>query len=474
LFNAYFAAVAPFVGPKAHGITYLCKNKPVPLVENTPPAIYAPAPCNKARFALDFVFGLSLRCGYELYDDWAAFMVAPPPRLNYSNYNYNAECLFIHKKNTDYLHAPLVGRRDMAAFLRAPTPEVPFDPFLAIFQLLSRQEETSGKFPIDAHGRIEGRHLFAVSLPLCDMLAAHIGKRLSGIFPNWAPPATHCSFQPTYDVDMAWKYKNKPLLLQAGRFLHDLATLNTARLIERAKVSLGFKKDPFFLFAHLAAQHDSLKNAPGIAQPIFFVQVGDRGRFDKNTDFRNAAFRKMLRELGKKYEIGLHPSYASFLDIKKTTDEKRRLEDILDKAVLRSRQHYLRLRLPESYELLLEAGIRHDHSMGHADVLGFRAGTSRPFQWYDARRDAPSALWVHPFQAMDVTLKNYLNLNPKSASTELGKMIALTKQYGGTFSTIWHNSSFDPADWQGWEHLYWDIFQGFTDGTSSRHKQFPC
>jgi hypothetical protein len=55
---------------------------------------------------------------------------------------------------------------------------------------------------------------------------------------------------------------------------------------------------------------------------------------------------------------------------------------------------------------------------------------------------------------MDVTLKNYLKLSPEKALEEIFILIQNTKAVNGTFSTLWHNSSFDEKEWKGWREVY--------------------
>ena len=63
--------------------------------------------------------------------------------------------------------------------------------------------------------------------------------------------------------------------------------------------------------------------------------------------------------------------------------EKNRLEGITNMQTKRSRQHYLRFSLPETYQQLIDLEIEEDYSMGYASHVGFRASTCTPFYFYD-------------------------------------------------------------------------------------------
>lgn len=54
--------------------------------------------------------------------------------------------------------------------------------------------------------------------------------------------------------------------------------------------------------------------------------------------------------------------------------KKRRLEEVLGKKVVGYRNHYLRFRVPDTWELLSKAGFKYDTTFGYSDCAGFRNG----------------------------------------------------------------------------------------------------
>ena len=98
--------------------------------------------------------------------------------------------------------------------------------------------------------------------------------------------------------------------------------------------------------------------------------------------------------------------------------------------------------------------------MGYPDQVGFRAGTSQSFYWYDLENDLQTKLRIHPFCVMDVTLKQYLKLNPEQAFRQVQQILVQLKALRGQFTIIWHNSSFYGREgWVGWKKLYQDILK---------------
>ncbi|MEM8584396.1 MAG: hypothetical protein AAGF87_09020, partial [Bacteroidota bacterium] len=143
------------------------------------------------------------------------------------------------------------------------------------------------------------------------------------------------------------------------------------------------------------------------------------------------------------------------------TKEVQTFKSIIEQGPFSSRQHYLRLSLPETYRALIRAGLRSDYSMGYADMPGWRAGTHLPFPWYDLEKEKSTHLQIYPFAFMDVTLKNYQHL---SASDALQKMMFYRNQVdslGGPLYSLWHNSSFSEAHgWSGYGEIYERYLRG--------------
>ena len=131
------------------------------------------------------------------------------------------------------------------------------------------------------------------------------------------------------------------------------------------------------------------------------------------------------------------------------------LETATGKTVTRSRQHFIKFDLPESYRQLIAVGIRHDFSMGYAGVNGFRAGTSNAFLWYDLPAEVVSGLWVHPFAFMDATARFYNKSSIEETYREWERLYYSVLKVKGTFSVIWHNYILsDYREHKGWLALY--------------------
>ena len=159
--------------------------------------------------------------------------------------------------------------------------------------------------------------------------------------------------------------------------------------------------------------------------------------------------------MAKIASIGIHPSYRSNNSDHLLKTEISRVRKITGKPITKSRQHYLKLTIPVTYKKLVNLDINEDYSMGYADYTGFRAGICCPYTFYNLLKEEEMPLTVFPFQVMDATLKEYMNLNPKEANEKIENLIKKVRKVNGTFISLWHNHSLSEIDgWEGWQEVY--------------------
>jgi len=93
--------------------------------------------------------------------------------------------------------------------------------------------------------------------------------------------------------------------------------------------------------------------------------------------------------------------------------------------------------------------------MGYADAPGFRASICTPYFFYDLLDEKETLFKIFPFQVMDVTLRNYKNMDSLEALDKIGCLMQEAKNVGGTFISLWHNESLsDAGQWKGWRKVY--------------------
>ncbi len=342
---------------------------------------------------------------------------------------------------------------------QVPNSIFSFDLLATLFFHLSRYEEYL-PFKADAHDRFPASESWAyqnsfLQKPIVDLLVLELKKRLKKHFPQIIFKPQAFQFLPTYDIDMAWAYRHKGWKRNLGGYASDILKGQFISLKNRVSTHLGLQTDPFQKFDWL----DGLARKFNL-QPIYFFLLGDHGVYDKNNKVAIPAFQDLIKSIANLYKTGIHPSYQSTNEPAIIEKEKQRLANITQTTIHRSRQHYLKVHLPTTYQQLIAAGITEDYSMGYAMDIGFRAGTSLPFYWYDLSKETTTDLKIHPFQVMEVTLKEYLLLSPEAAKAKVNALINAIKAVDGTFCSLWHNSSFSELEgWKEWEEVYVDLLE---------------
>ena len=332
-----------------------------------------------------------------------------------------------------------------------------FDLFSAAFYMLSRYEEYL-PFEGDAHGRFRLRDsIFADSKPagiyprkpLVDLWLEHFLERLqqeaqkqaSGTaLPDFRQARPAFRFRPSYDLDLPWMLVHKRPLQALGGALRDLLRQGPGSLLRRYRIWRKPENDPAFTFPFLEKLHEKY----GL-QALYFAPTGPYGRYDKAPSHRHPAYRRLLRKLDRRGEVGLHPSYHSSEKPELLLREKQRLEKILNRPLTASRQHFLRFRFPQTPRALTAAGITRDYSLGFAEAPGFRSGTCHAYPWYDLEKEEKTELMLHPLPLMDVSLFQYLKLPPKKAASLSNSLMEETRKYGGEFVSLWHNNTLASA-----------------------------
>jgi hypothetical protein len=250
---------------------------------------------------------------------------------------------------------------------------------------------------------------------------------------------------PTFDIDNVYAYKLKEGTRKWMSISRDLLRFDKSRLRERRNVLKVGLKDPYDTYDYIF----SLINE-GYEVKLFWL-LGDYGTFDRNVHHENRYHRSLIHRFSERCKIGLHPSYQSNDSRSTLVKEKLRLEEIIDSEVENSRQHFLKINLPHTYEKLISCGFLNDYTMGFADTPGFRAGIARTYLWYNLKKDQITTLSVHPFTYMDGTLNEYMKLTVQEAIDTVDKLKSEVKRYGGDFISIWHNETIgDYGKWKGW------------------------
>lgn len=164
-------------------------------------------------------------------------------------------------------------------------------------------------------------------------------------------------------------------------------------------------------------------------------------------------------------EIGLHTGFYSFDDFRRIKEEKEKLEKASGIKVAGVRNHLYRFKLPQTWNLLSQAGFTYDSSFGYYDTIGFRNGICHPFKPYDLTNGRTIDLIEIPPCVVDVTLFSYMKCDAKEAWNYIRNLIDVVEALGGVMTIIWHNWTFSyPVSYAGlfgkeWTKLYEKILK---------------
>ncbi|HNV49923.1 MAG: polysaccharide deacetylase family protein [Bacteroidales bacterium] len=428
--------------------------------------IYTPKITKRVEYIFKLFFKQLLNIEYEITLKPEIFKQYNGVKINYSNQRFEDSLNFqpvdlLFKTGIDSQELKTIVYKGQKVFFPVydPKSNLPFDPFAAAFYLVSRYEEYL-PYKKDRFGRFDAPESFSfqqniLDKPLVNIWAYWIRNLLLEKFPDLKFRNRTFQFLPTYDIDSAYAYKNKGFVRIAANFARDLINGRLSDMKERFRVIIGKQADPFDTFDFqfsLQREYD--------LQPLYFILIANYGEYDKNLPVNNLKFQQLIKSLSDYAEVGIHPSFGSSTSYKLLTSEIERLSRILNREIVISRQHFLRLDFPITYRNLIQADITDDYTMGYASAPGFRAGICDAFNFYDLDMEVETSLRIHPFQVMDGTLRDYMQTDVDGAIEIIRKLIDEVKAVDGTFSSLWHNESLsNKKRWEGWRTLYVDMIR---------------
>lgn len=338
--------------------------------------------------------------------------------------------------------------------------DFPFDIFSAVFYFISRYEEYL-PHEKDKYGRYSHLNSLAyrekfLDVPLVDIWLFHFRKALVKKYPEIQLKKRSFSFLPTYDIDIAYSYSAKGRKRSLAGSLKALATLRFGALWRRFQVLQGKLKDPFDAYSWLDALHKSGKH-----KPVYFFLVADKNRkFDKNILPEEPLLQQLIKRTATNYQVGIHPGWNTYGDLEAIKSECETLKKLSGITAIHSRQHYIRMNLPETYHQLMDAGIKEDYSMGYGTINGFRASCSLPFYFYDLLQEKQFPLLVHPFCFMDANAYYQQKLSTEKTAELLNSYADILMKHQGVLTTIWHNQFLGTEKlFAGWREVYEQLFK---------------
>ena len=321
------------------------------------------------------------------------------------------------------------------------------------YWMLSRQEEV-GRTDLDEHGRFPATSSHAykygyLERPVVDEWLHILGQVIQRTWPGIELKQHSFSMKVSHDVDEPSRYgfRSVPGLVRAmagdvikrrdfkSAMLAPWIRMNTRTQLHRA--------DPANTFDWI--MDVSEKN--GLQSAFYFI-CGRADPHDADYQPEHTAIRHLMRRIHQRsHEIGLHPSYGTYLKpqlIRQEVDRLRKVcaEEGIVQTEWGGRMHYLRWEHPTTQRALADAGMAYDSTLSYADRPGFRCGTCFEYSAFDPVVQEALSLRVRPLIAMDVTViaKEYLDLgSDEAAKSVFFNLINQCRMVSGTFTLLWHN-----------------------------------
>ncbi len=334
-----------------------------------------------------------------------------------------------------------------------------YDIFSSVFYFISRYEEWQ-PFEPDIHGRFEARSsiLFQNKMnlkPVVDHWIIELKEALQKFYPQLKFPENKFKVISTIDVDNLYAYKAKGFLRTIGAMAKDFLKFDLTNLKYRVNVLRKNTEDPFDIYS--TNSDFCFKNNIPL---IYFFLFRSGTKYDRTVNPRSDAFVKVFDQIrGNGANIGLHPSYYSSQNKYCLKQEVNDFSIKSQAPVIVSRQHYLKFDIKTTPHLLIQNGILADFTMGFASAIGFRAGTSFPFYYYDFNSEKQTDLLFVPFCAMDGAFFIYDQLSPDKMLSDLLEMAKELKKVNGFFITVFHERTFSNHLYPGYDQVYKNLFQ---------------
>lgn len=423
--------------------------------------IYSHRITHRISYIFNVLLGDMMGLEVSFTSDKEAFEQSEEPKISYTHAPVSDE---IHFASQGLLHE--IGVKDQTIQVQenehgkyfysigSKTAAINFDVFAASFFLLSRYEECLPHLR-DKYNRYEAKESLAykndfLTEPVVDQWLLRLTRILTERYPELSIKKREYKFISTIDIDNAYAYRNKGLTRTIGAFGRALLSGKFEEFKERVQVLLGSRKDPYDTYDFQLKTQEEFN-----IETIYFFLLADYGVNDKNVPHYNQEFQSLIKHLADYAKVGIHPGFNSNQHPERLKVEKKRLEQIVHRSVEKSRQHFLILHLPHTYQRLADNDITEDHSMGYAAHTGFRAGTCTPYRFYDLDLETTTDLIVHPFTLMEATLKYYMKLSPEESKTHISEMIKKVRDVNGIFISLWHNETLNDQDiWKGWRDVF--------------------
>jgi len=338
------------------------------------------------------------------------------------------------------------------------------DLIATVFFMLTRWEECLPDSPLDAHRRFSAESSLAYRFQFLDrpIVNEHI-EMLWNMITHFSPDRQRREkrFRPilTHDVDgiHCWDSRFQFLVNLVGDLLkrRSVRAFNTSlkRFLSRFETHSSI----FETFSWLMDLSETLGE-----QSYFFFHPGRGSPPDPAYRLNSPLLQSILEWIIKRgHIIGFHAGYQTYLDSRAWISEKSRLDKNLPHPTTEGRQHFLRFRVPDTWQIWEDHRMVADSTCGYADHEGYRCGTSDFFPVFNVSTRRQLNLIEKPLVIMDATLINYRKYTASQCSERLTQFIDKARKYRMPITLLFHQQNMYPSEASvNWRKLLSDLFAG--------------
>lgn len=381
--------------------------------------VYTHKAAPRVRYIFKHIFTRIWGVAIDFTSEIEAFVAHEGPKLSYTQKQLGNE---LHFGQVDLLFEQGVSDADIKVSdwegvpcffgVKGQASALPYDIFAASFYLLSRYEEylphvkdSTGRFPFSES--LAGQNDF-LEIPVVDEWIARLRTVLLDHYPDVSLASTSFKTQVNITVPQAFAYRKIGFLRTVGGYVQDIFKFRLRDVFDRMRVVLGVRKDPYDIFTWLV---NIQKQCDHTFNVLF--ELGDQTSESTNVRYSKASFQSLIKMMGDYCDVGLLASALSSKENVVLKVEKNRLESIVNRPLQIAKFSKNKFTIPQSYRNLLEQEVIQDCSMGYPEELGFRAGTCRPFLFYDLDYEMQTPLLLMP---VSLPLEAVINTGDKTVN----------------------------------------------------------
>lgn len=330
------------------------------------------------------------------------------------------------------------------------------DIFASAFFMLSRWEESviperdnHQRFPVQE--ALAFKHNF-LTRPVVNEYAEMLWEMLCYLGYRGKRESISCSLVLTHDIDALLKWLGwLPVLRRA-----------MADMVKRRQVSLAFSNiGEYYRIRHRVARdaydvYDWLMDMAetvGLKAHFYFMSSYRLSGAvqDNHSPYpveHPGAQRIFARIHERGHVIGFHPGYDTFEDAGRWQNQRQRLEVSCGCRVTTGRQHYLRFRVPHTWQLWEDQQMEVDSTCGYSTYAGFRCGTGHTYSVFNIITRKKLNLKEQPLVFMDSGNQWYDEKEVKPVDriihmqSQLIALIEKARRFRTPVTLLYHNNVF--------------------------------